>query len=217
MNKMTEKLKRLWLVALAFAVTGCANLHKEATSISDAGSGNVIVVGRVELVPRLKQGEQKIRLGTVDPFNAKGVYIDRAMFHLAAQPTEREKTTDIFNPHLEETFFYQIPKDKRYVVDASVVMSAQTRLVSARRVTEERTELLMPAPLELDIRPGDTAIYIGTIRVYRDEFNSVTKFEILDQSSQAAVDFKNKFGSNAVFRKALVKVMRPLPLPLSQR
>jgi hypothetical protein len=71
-------------------------------------------------------------------------------------------------------------------------------------------ELLMPVPLELDVKPTDTAIYIGTIRLHRDEFNEVTKADILDQLGKAAVEFKNKFGSNAVFRKAPVKIMSPM-------
>jgi hypothetical protein len=157
-------------------------------------------------VPPLRQNEQNIKLGTFDPFDAKGAYLGRAVLHLAREPMAREKTNEAFNPRLEETFFYSIPRDRRYVVDASVMIYAHPTMISRRQMTMETGELLIPVPLELDIKPTDKAIYIGTMRLHRDEFNEVTKVELLDQSGKAAVEFKNKFGSNAVFRKAPVKM-----------
>ena len=63
--------------------------------------------------------------------------------------------------------FVRLPRKHRYMVKGSVTMSFQARAVSRRQVATE--------PVELDIRPGDKAIYLGTLRLHRDEFHEVTK------------------------------------------
>lgn len=135
MRTSTTLLSRLCLLTLVSLVTACGTLHKEATGLGDASNNKVIVIGRIELVPPLRQNEQNIKLGTFDPFDAKGAYLGRAVLHLAQEPMAREKTNEVFNPRLEETFFYSIPKDKRYVVDAGVMMYAHARMVSRRQMS----------------------------------------------------------------------------------
>lgn len=191
---------RFLLMAISFALAGCGTFYKDAASIGNPDPGKVIVVGKIELVPPLKPGEQKIRTGFIDPMDWKGLYTNRALLHLASEPMTREKTFEAINPRLEETFFSQIPREKRYVVDAGVMMSSTSSPLGV--------ELRFPTPMEFEIRPTDTAVYIGTIRVHRDEFNSVTKMELIDQSGAAAAEFRSRYGSDAVFRKAPIKQVR---------
>jgi hypothetical protein len=66
-------------------------------------------------------------------------------------------------------------------------------------------ELLFPAPIEFDVRPGDAAVYVGTLRLYRDEFHEVTKAEVRDDYAQAAAQFREKFPGAPLPRKALLK------------
>ncbi len=81
--------------------------------------------------------------------------------------------------------------------------------VSRRQAVTEQTELMIPAPVELDIRPLDKAIYIGTLRLHRDEFHEVTRAEVRDEFAAANAEFKRKFGTQASLRKALIR--RPKP------
>jgi len=46
------------------------------------------------------------------------------------------------------------------------------------------------------------------LRLHRDEFNEVTKAEILDQYARASAEFKKKFGERAVLRKAIAKPLK---------
>jgi hypothetical protein len=69
----------------------------------------------------------------------------------------------------------------------------------------DQTELLFPAPIPFEIRPGDTAVYIGTLRLYRDEFHEVTKAEVRDDYGEAGAQFRNKFPGAPLPRKALLK------------
>lgn len=194
MNRFAAAMRRLGLIALPVLVAACA-APKDATSLAEVTPDKVMVVGQIDLVPALTREELDIRLGTIDPFDSKSVFQNRAVFHLSSKPGPRAKALAAFNPRLGETFFFAIPRNKPYVVDAYVM----------KRAGEDMENILIPVPFKLDIRPGDSAIYIGTIRLHRDEFNEVTKVEFLDNSRKAAADFKAKFGPQAVFRKAALK------------
>jgi hypothetical protein len=69
-------------------------------------------------------------------------------------------------------------------------------------------ELLIPGPIEFDIRPSDKATYVGTLRLHRDEFNEVTRAELIDDYARALADFRLKFGAEAVLRRAIARPVR---------
>jgi hypothetical protein len=84
-------------------------------------------------------------------------------------------------------------------------MELVARAVSARQSVMDRSELLFPAPLALDLRPGERAVYIGTLRLHRDEFHEVTKAELLDHYAAASLEFHRRFPGNLPPRKALLQ------------
>jgi hypothetical protein len=59
--------------------------------------------------------------------------------------------------------------------------------------------------MEFDVRPGDKAIYVGTLRLYRDEFHEVTKAELRDDYGAATAEFRKRFAGEPLPRKALLK------------
>jgi hypothetical protein len=67
--------------------------------------------------------------------------------------------------------------------------------------------ILLPR-LEFDIKSTEKAVYVGTLRLHRDEFNEVTKAEILDHYAGASAEFKKKFGNRTVLRKAMAKPLK---------
>jgi hypothetical protein len=191
----------------ALAVAGCVTVSEGVGSLSEIGADSVLVVGKIEIVPRVKPEEQQYRAG-VDLFNAKRHFIGRAVLFMSDKPVYRERTDNALNPPLEETFFLKVPKAQRYMVKGSVTMALVARAVSARQTAMDHEELLFPAPLQLDIRPSDAAIYVGTLRLHRDEFHEVTKAEVRDDYARAIVDFRNKFGAAGAPRKALLKAVK---------
>jgi hypothetical protein len=188
---------------------GCAipTLHKEAAGVDGAGD-TVVVVGRIELVPPLKAGEQDLKMGTFDPMDAKGQLTGRAVLWLAPTATREERTADAINPPLERTYFFRIPRTARYVVHGSVLMYHRVTSVSRRSVETASAELLIPGPIEFDIKPADRAIYVGTLRLHRDEFNEVTRAEFVDDYARAAADFRQKFGAGPTLRRAIARPVR---------
>jgi hypothetical protein len=137
-------------------------------------------------------------------------FIGLAVMFMSDKPEYREHTDQALNPPLEQTYFVKVPRSKRFVVKGSVTMSFALRVVSRRQAVTEQTELLFPVPIELDLRPSDKAIYIGTLRLHRDEFHEVTRAEVRDDFAHANAEFKRKFGTDARLRKALIRA-KPKP------
>ncbi|HET8759643.1 MAG TPA: hypothetical protein VFN94_01150, partial [Nitrospiria bacterium] len=67
----------------------------------------------------------------------------------------------------------------------------------------------LPGGLKVDVKPGDKAVYMGTIRYHRNEFMDITKVEIKDNFGTESAAFKKKFGDAAVLRKRLAVVIAP--------
>ncbi|MGH8682987.1 MAG: hypothetical protein ACREVP_15925 [Burkholderiales bacterium] len=202
----TDRIRALAALAPILLAAGCAipTLHKEAAGVD--GTGNtVIVVGRIELVPPLKPGEQDLKMGTIDPLDMKSQLQGRAILWLAPTPKREERTADAFNPPLEQTYFFRIPRTTRYVVHGSVLMYHRVTAVSRRSVETTSNELLIPGPIEFDIKPSDKAMYVGTLRLHRDEFNEITRAELIDDYARALADFRLKFGADAVMRRAIAR------------
>lgn len=197
-------MKRLLAIAALALAAGCVSVSEKVASLDEVGGDEVLVVGSIEIRPPVKAEEQSFK--ATDPFNMKRHFIGRALLFVDEKPEYRERTGHALNPVLEQTFFVKVPRGKRYVVKGSVTMAYALRVVSRRQAIDERTELLFPAPLELDLRPGDRAVYVGTLRLHRDEFHEVTRVEVRDDHTRAMADFRAQFPGAALPRKALLRV-----------
>ncbi len=194
-------------VAASLAAAGCVTVSEGVGSWGEIGADAVLLVGKIEIVPRMRPEEQTFRAG-VDVFNTRRHHIGRAILFMSDQPRYQERTGDALNPPLEETYFLTVPRSRRFVVKGSVTMELVARAVTARQSVMDHTELLFPGPIELDIRPTDRAIYVGTLRLHRDEFHEVTRAEVHDHFQAAYADFTRKFGPDRPLRKALLKPLR---------
>lgn len=126
---------------------------------------------------------------------------------MASEPKAEEETWEVINPKLGETFFFRVPQAKRFVVMGTITTKRVTTKVTKRQVVEDVAEILLPR-VELDLRPTDKALYVGTLRLHRDEFNEVTKAEILDHYSRTSIEFTKKFGTGTTLRKAILKPLK---------
>ena len=69
-------------------------------------------------------------------------------------------------------------------------------------------KIRIPGPLHVRARRGDGAVYIGTPRLTRDEFNEVVKVQVIDHYTQAAKAFRQRFGAGARLRRTLLQAAR---------
>lgn len=193
------------LLAPVFLMSCFGPVYRDTNSLGDLTPDTVILVGRIEIIPKLGANEQDINMKN-DILNAKDYYIGRAFLYVSDKKTPGQRTGEKMNPVLEQTFFIGIPKDKRYMVEGAVMMNYDAHVVSRRQVSVDTSEMIIP-PVEFDIRPSDQAIYIGTLRFQRDEFFSVTKAQIVDDYKRASAEFREKFGPGVTLRKSLAKPM----------
>jgi hypothetical protein len=56
--------------------------------------------------------------------------------------------------------------------------------------------------LQVELRPDDHAVYIGTIQYYRDGSNTLKSIMVRDDYRWAAGKFKERFGTFLAIRKA---------------
>jgi hypothetical protein len=188
------------------AVAGCVSVSERVGSLNEIGADAVLIVGRIEIVPPIRADEQSFK--AVDPLNTRRHFFGRAILFMSDQPRFQDHTSDALNPALEETYFLKLPRIKRYMVKGSVTMAYALRSVSRRQAHTDQTELLFPAPIEIDIQPADKALYVGTLRLHRDEFHTVTRAELRDDYAQAQTEFAKKFGPGVTLRKALLRPPR---------
>lgn len=199
-------VKPVALFAAAFLfLTGCGPTpQKPVTGVSEIGPDSVVVVGRLELDPPLRPNEQQIRAGTIDPFGVGDTMRDHGFLWFSrSAETPPEKGEIVLNPRLGELYFLPVPKSAPYMVGGYIPLQFNTRLTGPRSVTVDDARIEISGGLRYDIRPGDKAIYVGTLRLHRDEFNEVIKAYVVDEYEAAAVEFKKRFGPGTELRKAI--------------
>lgn len=204
--------RRAMLAAAAGTVLGlqgCGTLfprrHPEAPEGSP-DSNRLLLVGRIEVIPPIGPAEQKIRPGSfgLDPGDIRGKLHQRAIPYLAASPSAtREGSAHYINPRLGEWFGFWIPREQRHVTEAQIVMDFQPVITSRRHAHVNTSEILLPAPFSLDFKPQDAAVYMGTWRIWRDEFNSVTRIQAIQEAAEAVAAAKRLVGREIPVRTAV--------------
>lgn len=195
-------MRAIVVVAAAALAAACVAVSEDVRNTSELGADAVLLVGKIEIVPRIKPEEQQYR--GPDPFNNKRYFLGRAVLFSSDTPEYRERTGNALNPPLEQVYFLKLPRAHRYIVKGSVTMSFASRGASARSGFDQ-TELLFPVPIAFDVRPADKAIYVGTLRLHRDEFHTITKVEVRDEYAAALGEFRKRFAGEPAPRKALLK------------
>jgi len=206
---MTASLRRRALLLASFAapLAGCSvipTFHPEVRRGTAVPADHVLVVGRIDLIPPLRADDQKIRVGTIDPFDTASKLRNRAVIFLADTPVkERRQTASVMNPVLGEWFVVALPRSQRHVADAAVFMEYEPQLQGRRQATVETAQLVLPALFAFDFRSTDQAVYIGSWRVWRDEFHAVTRLEIVDESAAARSALARQVGTVTAMRAVL--------------
>lgn len=186
---------RLLGLAASVALTGCVIIgsgkpHLE--SASELGTDEVVLVGRIELIPPLKNFEQELHeLGSDRRSRGKGF----AVF------TEQLSEPVVFGGR--HMVLFEFGKDF-YVRQRRVpLMYYRGTMVEMKRTGREASYMDLPGLLKYPLQPGDGAVYVGTIRLYRDDYNEAKKIEIIDDYDRANRDFTKKFGQRLKLRRVV--------------
>lgn len=202
--KLYKYLNRILYPSLFFVAAlilqSCSiggKLLKEVDSFKSVEKNEVIIVGTIELIPKLSKDEQELNpSGIWDVMGYGNMNKNRSMIQFNSKPVASGYKSMI-NPELGKIFFFKVPRDMKYIVEGSI-------LTEFSRYGNTGT-ISLPVGFKIDIKPTDKAVYIGKIRYTRDDFNSITKIELKDGYRQALRQFRKKFGKKYKLRKSLVK------------
>ena len=198
------------LLAGAMLLAGCVPTSgiKPVDKLAEVPSRHTVLVGRVELHPALKPGEQKLGDSYKEFADEALLIVDDEL-----RPVPEFKLGDLserINAPFDRLFFVELPAEPVYILKGWVVMDAKVEVIGPNDVPPDPA-----APLEgafkLDLKPGDRAVYIGTLQYYRDEFFSTAKVVVKDDYAAANQEFQRKFGKDVVLRKALA-----VPVPAQE-
>jgi hypothetical protein len=196
-------LRLALLISAALLAAGCvpASSIKPVTSLAEVGADQVIVVGRVELTPPLKPGEQKVG-------STYAEYKDVAFMVTGDQPRAVPSMgygdlKSRLEAPLGKEFFVTHPTEPFFILRGFIFMNLEIRATSGNEAPDAGQ-----APLNglfrVDVKPGDRAVYIGTLRYTRDEFFD-TEASVRDDFAKAKAEFEKRFGKSLTLRKALAK------------
>jgi hypothetical protein len=180
----------------ALAVAACAPAPRAPLdSLDGLGAGEVVLVGRVELLPPLRKGEQRIRgavIGNVE--NRIFLMADERLRPLPRDPAIADYAGRIEAP-LGSTFFVRSRSEPFYILGGVLFLDIGGSAVQ---------RAYFPGGMRVAVAPGDRAVYIGTLRYQRDEFFEITRVTVVDEYAQASAEFIKRFGSRQPLRKALM-------------
>lgn len=196
------------VVVLAYAalLAACVPTSgiKPVDALSAVPVGHTVLVGRVELHPALKPGEQKLGDSYKEFADEALLIVDEEL-----RPVPEFRRGDLgerIDAPFGRLFFVELPAEPTYILKGWVVMDAQVEVVGPNEPPPDPAAPLAGA-FKLDLKPGDRAVYIGTIQYYRDEFFSTQKVVVKDDYAAANQEFQRKFGKDVVLRKALAVPM----------
>jgi hypothetical protein len=168
-------------------------------SLSGLNGGETVVVGRIELVPPLRKNEQKLKgLGTGNFENKIILIADERNRALTDEPGMADYAGRI-EAILGKNFFVRSDSKPFYILGGMLYLDLGGR---------EMNRAYFPGGLKVSIKPGDKAVYVGTVQYHRNEFFEITKAAIVDDYDRANAEFKKKFGAKYPLRKALLTTVK---------
>jgi hypothetical protein len=187
---------RIAPIAFAVFTLGCMHMRRDVQSFDSLRADEVVLAGRIDLVPPLRPEEQNI--GSISPYeleNTAYLMLDDEARALKGTPTQADLQGSIGAP-LGQLFMVAIESRPKFIVGASIVLSVG-------RGGHETADL--PGGFWVDVRPGDKAVYIGTLRYFRNEFFEILRVDVIDDFAYDGPAFVQRFGSAYPLHKRLAR------------
>lgn len=197
------KMKFVWLIVIMVTMTGCLSVgaRKDATSMSQINRQQVLVVGKIELIPGLQKNEQRLNKKAAKFFKDKAfvVYGDKKI-DMRDLSVDANRASSIIT--LGKTFFLPIDHDKNgNIYFSGLLIVTDNDFFPPGNIggavwisTAARADhILLPVGIKFKTKKSMDAVYIGTMQIYRDDFNGISKIRIKDEYRKAAAVVRKKF------------------------
>lgn len=165
----------------------------QATDLK-AGQGEVVVIGKIELVPPLEQGEQKSHWNVIGEKRMFRMWMATGAEYRPVTPGAVKASE--FQSSLEvdwgAPFMVKMPRQRTFLNGGLTFLDG---------IKQEK--LWFPGGLYFDVPADAKAVYIGTLRFHRNDFNSITKVEVVEERKDIPVVLKS--GSASEVRSSLLK------------
>ena len=200
--RMAQSLAFVALVLFS----GCVAEKEAFTDFRTLGKEETVLVGKVEIIPPLSPEEQE-RSMSFGPYNDKNMFF-YALNSAWVVPDENtmvssDQYDDILINYFGKTFYVKNLSRDVYFIQMVLHMSL---------TSQGSTSFLFPGAGKVSIRPGEKAVYVGTIRYHRNEYFDLTKVEIKDEYTREKQVFEKKFGRKHRLIKRLVQPVKPRPV-----
>ena len=208
MIRMNNTIRITALLLLVSLLGACGSMYSgkpHLNSSSELQANEIVLVGRIELVPPLSPEEQELKTLTSDRFQGKaaGLFSDQA-FDL--DNLGMTASTHAILLELGEEFYARQPKTSEIIYSGSVIITRSAVAgyggYQGRDVTIDHRQLNLPGGIKYTVKPDDRAVYVGTIRYHRDDYNAITKIEVIDDYQRVNKEFTDKFGTGLKLRHA---------------
>lgn len=178
-------MTRLLLFALAVALQGCAGPRALPQAIDlNVAPGEVVIIGKIELVPPLNAHYEQRSYWNVA---TERRLLERIWMATGAQDlpvTTSVWDTSEFQASVEAKwgvpFMVRAPRGRTYLNGGVAYLDVQ-----------HQERLWFPGGLCIDVPAGARAIYVGTLRYFRNDFNVITKTEVVDERRDVAIVLKD--------------------------
>lgn len=190
-------MKRAAAALAVLLLASCVpSKRREVEAPADLGSGEILLLGRVKVTPPIAKDEQRLP-GIAEDWRGHVMVV----LGETPAPLERPFKVSGYKNRIEA------PPDREFSVAVPAgSFTIRGAVVPLRLDPPPTDEALLPGGFRVDVRPGDRAIYIGTIHYHRDEFWQITKIEVEDEYDRVRADCLKRWGGAEAPRKALVVV-----------
>jgi hypothetical protein len=194
-------MKRILSLLCCLVLAACA-LPQPLPEVTDlrAGASEVVIIGKIELVPPIDpEFEQRTHWNII----GEKRMLTRVWMATGSEykpvNTSQLKASD-FQSSLEVPwgvpFMVKAPRQRTFVNGGLFHLDVGTE-----------AKLWFPGGYYFDVPKDAAAVYIGTLRYYRNDFNAITKVEVVDERKDIASVLKAGASPSEV-RTSLLKRIR---------
>ncbi len=193
----------LLCLLMGLAAAGCVSGKPHLESLNELQSGDIVLVGRIELVPPLNPKEQRLDTATSGRFRgmAHALVSDRR-FDLDDLPISAG--SHALFVELGKDYYIRQPRQSPLYYSGSLILLRSSASYSGymnRNVTIDHGQIKLPGKLKYVIPPGARAVYLGTLRYHRNDYNAITRTEYIDDYARASREFARRFGGRVELQK----------------